>query len=45
MPYAALPMSSTAMPGIARSPSGIVIASTPSGPRLGPVPKVIALSQ
>ena len=39
MPYAHRPMSSTAMPGSFLSAMGSVIASRPSGPFFGPMPK------
>lgn len=39
MPRAHLPMSSAAMPGSFLSPMGYVIASLPSSPFLGPMPK------
>ncbi len=45
IPYAHLPMSSAAMPGSFLSPIGNVIASLPSGPVLGPMPKWMKLSQ
>ncbi len=44
-PYAQRPMSSAAMPGSRALPMGMVMASAPSGPGFGPMPKCTRLSQ